>query len=61
MKPDPAVFELAISRFNITPSATAYIDDIEENCGAALAAGFLGLHYEHHRQDLPGAWNIEPV
>ena len=61
MKPDPAVFELAVSRFGVNPATTAYIDDIEENCSAARAAGFLGLHYEHGRQDLPGAWEIEPA
>ena len=61
MKPDPAVFELAISRFGVNPAATAYIDDVQENCAAAEAAGFLGLHYDHQRLDLPGAWEIEPV
>ena len=59
MKPDPAVFELAIRRFGVNPAATVYIDDIRENCAAASAAGFLGLHYDHGRQDLPRAWEIQ--
>jgi FMN phosphatase YigB (HAD superfamily) len=61
MKPDPAVFELAKSRFDVNPPSTLYIDDIQENCAAARAAGFLGLHYDHGRQDLPQAWKIETV
>ena len=60
MKPDPAVFQLAISRFGVNPAATAYIDDIEENCAAARAAGFIGLHYEHCKTELPAEWGIEP-
>ncbi len=59
MKPDAAVFQLAISRFGVNPAATVYIDDVQENCEAASAAGFLGLHYDPSRQDLPGAWGIE--
>ena len=59
MKPDAAVFQLAISRFGVNPAATVYIDDVQENCAAARAAGFLGLHYDLSRQDLPGAWEIE--
>ena len=59
MKPDAAVFQLAISRFGVNPAATIYIDDVQENCAAASAAGFLGLHYDHGRQDLPQAWKIE--
>lgn len=59
MKPDAAVFQLAISRFGVNPAATAYIDDVQENCAAASAAGFIGLHYDHSREDLPGAWKIE--
>jgi len=61
MKPDPAVFELALSRFGVNPAATVYVDDIEENCAAARAAGFIGLHYEHRRPEIPGAWGIEPA
>lgn len=59
MKPDAAVYQLAISRFGVNPAATAYIDDVQENCVAASAAGFLGLHYDHSREELPGAWEIE--
>lgn len=59
MKPDPAVFDLAISRFSVNPATTVYIDDVQENCATASAAGFQGLRYEHWRQDLPRAWGIE--
>ena len=58
MKPDPAMFELAKSRFDVNPAKTLYFDDMKENCEAAIAAGFIGCHYEHDRHDLPGAWGV---
>ena len=58
MKPDPAVFALAKSQFGVNPSTTLYFDDILENCEAAGKVGFIGLHSDHHRKDLPGAWGI---
>ena len=58
MKPDLAVFELAKSQFGVNPSTTLYFDDILENCESAGKAGFIGLHYDHRRKDLPGAWGI---
>lgn len=58
LKPDPKVFDLAIRQFGVNPSTTLYFDDILENSEAAAAAGFLARHYEPHRGDLPGAWNI---
>lgn len=49
MKPDPAIFQLAIKRLGVDPSSTLYIDDMPENVEAALAAGFLAVRYDHTR------------
>ena len=40
VKPDPAIFELAITRFSVAPEATLFIDDREDNTEAAKKAGF---------------------
>jgi len=40
VKPDPAIFELAMKRFNVDPAATLFIDDRDENTHAAKKAGF---------------------
>lgn len=58
MKPSPEIFQTAIRQFAVAPGRTLYFDDLPENCAAAAAAGFRVHHYEPHREDLPGAWNI---
>ena len=58
LKPDPAIFALAIERFGVNPAATLYFDDMQENCAAAASAGFLAYRYEPGREDLPEAWGI---
>jgi len=35
MKPDPAIYELAINRFNLIPKETVFVDDKLENVEAA--------------------------
>ncbi len=40
-KPDPAIYELTLSRLGLPAEACAFIDDLEVNCEAAKA---LGLH-----------------
>ncbi len=40
IKPDPAIFELAIRRFALDPTRTLFIDDRPENTEAAAACGF---------------------
>ena len=40
VKPDPAIYELAASRFGHTPGAMLFIDDNAENVSAASALGW---------------------
>jgi len=45
IKPDPAIFELAVDRFGVDPPRTAFIDDSAANVAAADRAGLRGHHY----------------
>ena len=42
-KPDPRFFALALSRFNVTPSRTIFIDDKIANVEEARRQGFTGI------------------
>ena len=44
VKPDAAIYNLAINRFNLIPEETVFIDDKEENIIAANKLGFLTIH-----------------
>lgn len=41
-KPDPAIYALAIERFQIDPATSLFIDDRRENIDAAQKAGMIG-------------------
>ncbi|WP_373488243.1 HAD family hydrolase [Blastomonas sp.] len=42
VKPDPAIYRLAIARFGIDPARSLFIDDRPENIDAAIACGLQG-------------------
>ena len=44
IKPDPAIYELAISRFNLIPEETLFIDDRLDNIEAAQKLNFQTIH-----------------
>ena len=44
IKPDPAIYELAISRFNLIPEETLFIDDRIDNIEAAQKLKFQTIH-----------------
>ena len=48
VKPAPAIYELAIERFGITPEQTLFIDDREENIHAAAKFGIQGHVFTGH-------------
>ena len=57
VKPDPRIFELAISRCRLEPSRTAFVDDVSANVEAGRACGLHALHFsspEKLREDLVG-------
>ena len=44
-KPDPAVFDLLLSRYDLDPARTVFVDDSPANVAAAAAAGFIALAF----------------
>ena len=49
-KPDPAIFELAASRFGAAPSELLFIDDHLPNVQAAIACGWSAIHFSNAAQ-----------
>jgi 2-haloacid dehalogenase len=60
VKPDPAIFALALTRFALVPGEALFVDDRADNVAAAEVAGFVGhlfqgaerLRTELERQEL---------
>jgi 2-haloacid dehalogenase len=44
-KPDPAVFDLLLSRYHLDPARTVFVDDSPANVAAAAAAGLRALAF----------------
>ena len=44
-KPDPAIFRLALERFDLDPAGCVFVDDSPANVEAATALGLTGLHF----------------
>ncbi|UVI36046.1 HAD family hydrolase [Brevibacterium spongiae] len=42
VKPDPAIFELLLTRFDLDPGRTVFVDDLPTNTEAAERLGILG-------------------
>jgi 2-haloacid dehalogenase len=45
VKPDPAIYRLALERFGLGPGEGLFVDDREENVRAAEDEGFAGHHF----------------
>ncbi len=45
MKPDPAIYRLAIERFGIDPAGALFIDDVAVNVAGAESVGIAGHHF----------------
>ncbi len=45
IKPDPAIYRLALKRFGLAKGEGLFVDDREENVGGAEAEGFAGHHF----------------
>lgn len=50
VKPDPAIYNLLVSRYNLTPSKTVFIDDTPVNIEAARNLGWKGIIYRDYNQ-----------
>lgn len=45
VKPDPAIYQLALARFGLEPNTAIFIDDNLPNVEAARANGFVAHHF----------------
>jgi len=45
MKPDRAIYDATVQRFQLDPARTVFIDDILANVEGARAAGWQGIHH----------------
>jgi 2-haloacid dehalogenase len=46
VKPDPAIYALALARFGLAPGTALFVDDRADNVEAAAAGGFIGHHFD---------------
>jgi putative hydrolase of the HAD superfamily len=44
-KPDPAIYQLAVSRIGLSPGECVFVDDLAVNVRGAVAAGLVGVHH----------------
>lgn len=49
LKPDRAIYDLAIRQWEVAPARTLFVDDLEEHVAGAAAAGLAGwVHRDWH-------------
>lgn len=58
VKPDPAIYNLLASRYDLVPEKTVFIDDTKVNIDAALALGWNGIVYESYEQVVKDLQNL---
>jgi FMN phosphatase YigB (HAD superfamily) len=44
-KPDPAIYQLLQSRYELVPAQTLFVDDLQENVDVARSLGWGGLRF----------------
>ena len=57
LKPDHAIYRVLMSRYNVNPAESVYIDDNKANADAAAELGFHAIHFQSAgqlRQELIG-------
>lgn len=50
VKPNPAIYELMAEQLSVSTRECVMIDDIEDNCAGADAAGMRAIHYRSNPQ-----------
>jgi haloacid dehalogenase superfamily, subfamily IA, variant 3 with third motif having DD or ED/haloacid dehalogenase superfamily, subfamily IA, variant 1 with third motif having Dx(3-4)D or Dx(3-4)E len=51
-KPEPAIYQLLLSKYNLNPEECVFIDDRKDNVDAAKALGMSGIVYPGSAKDL---------
>ncbi|MDC7294710.1 MULTISPECIES: HAD family hydrolase [unclassified Butyrivibrio] len=58
VKPDPAIYNLLASRYDLVPEKTVFIDDTKVNIDAARSLGWNGIVYESYEQVVKDLHNL---
>ncbi len=45
MKPDPAIYRLALKRFGLSANETVFVDDVPANVAGAASVGMRAIHF----------------
>lgn len=45
MKPEPEIFQLLVSRYDLNPSRTVFVDDVQKKVDAAIAQGLRAVRF----------------
>ncbi|HKT75289.1 MAG TPA: HAD family phosphatase [Sphingobium sp.] len=64
VKPDPAIYRLALDRFGLAPHEALFVDDREDNVAAAQALGIAGHLFRDAatlRRDLVARGLLDPI
>jgi 2-haloacid dehalogenase len=64
VKPEPAIYDLLVERFDLDPVSTVFVDDREDNVIGARAAGLHAVRFESApqlREDLARLGVLPPV
>lgn len=56
LKPQPEIYQYAISRCNLAPEQTCYIDDLPENVATGKQFGFQCWHYNINNHEVFEQW-----
>ncbi|MBP7044387.1 MAG: HAD family phosphatase [Chloroflexi bacterium] len=57
LKPDPAIYHLALKQLDAPPQAALFVDDIGENVRGATAVGLHAIHHQNWSQTRPAIEN----
>lgn len=58
VKPDSEIYNLLVSRYDLTPEKTVFIDDTPVNIEAARALGWKGIVYKSYTQAVKDLQNL---
>ena len=53
LKPDAAIYQLALSQLGLAPAQALFVDDVAENVAGATAVGLAGLHHTNWQTTQP--------
>jgi 2-haloacid dehalogenase len=50
IKPQAAIYNLTLDRYQIDPNTAVFIDDRKSNVDGAIASGMKGIHFQSPEQ-----------